>query len=161
MKIFSLVVIILLFSVMATSAQNTDQAILDNARSSTLLGTSPASSPFSLLDLSRMKWSHSYTLSYISNGGYSGSVGILNTTMFYEFSPKLSLNLNIGIMHNTGAIWGDENNNATLLPGFMLDYHPSDKFTILFGMQRVSGLYPNYSYGSRYYHRWYDSGYSY
>ncbi|MBN1212617.1 MAG: hypothetical protein JXA92_08565 [candidate division Zixibacteria bacterium] len=156
MKHISIIVIISLFLSLTAVAQTVDQAILDQARSSVLLGAQPVNSPFSLLDFSRMKWSHSYSLSYFSGGGYSGSVGVLNTSMFYEFSSKLSLNVNLGIMHNAGAIWGDENNNATLLPGFLLDYHPSNNLSVSIGMQRVSGLYPYYNSG-RYYNSWYNS----
>ena len=160
MKYISIIFIISLLLSVTVSAQTVDQAILDQARSSVLLGAQPAKTPFSLLDFSRMKWSNSYSLSYISGNGYSGSVGVLNTSMFYEFSSKLSLNLNLGIMHNAGAIWGDENNNATLLPGFLLDYHPSDHFSVSIGMQRISGIYPYYNSG-RYYQGWYNSFYPY
>jgi len=153
-KYLYLTVILFLMAV-SVMAQHTDKAILENAHTATLLGAQPAKSPFSLLDFSRMKWSHSYTLSYLSGGGYSGSVGILNNNLFYEFSSKLSMNLNLGIMHHAGAIWGDENNNATLLPGFLLDYHPSDKFSVAFGIQRVNGYYPYYP-GNRFYNSgWY------
>jgi hypothetical protein len=57
-------------------------------------------------------------------------------------------------MHNTGAIWGDGNNDATVLPGFMLDYHPSDKFQMSIMVQRVAygaGLpYSNWSPSGRF-----------
>lgn len=159
MKHISIIVIISLLLSFSAMAQTVDQAILEEARSSTLLGAQPVESPFSLLDFSRMKWSHSYSLSYISGGGNSGSVGILNTSMFYEVSSKLSLNVNLGIMHDAGAIWGDNNNNATLLPGFLLDYHPSNNFSISVGMQRVSGMYPYYNSGR--YNSWYNSFYPY
>jgi len=139
-------------------SQTTDQAILDNANSNNLLGTSPAVSPFKLLDLSKMKWTHSYSMGYVSGSGTSGTVGMWNTTMFYEFSRKLSLNLNIGIMNTTGSIWGDSNNDATFLPGFVLDYHPSEKFSLIIGMQRMSGAYPYYGNG---YNRWNSWGYPY
>ena len=155
------VIIITTLFVLAVSAfpQTTDQAILNNANSNNLLGTSPATSPFRLLDLSKMKWTHSYTMGYVSGGSSSGTVGMWNSTMFYEFSRKLSLSLNIGIMNTYGSIWGDSNNDATLLPGFVLDYHPSEKFNLIVGFQRVSGAYPYY-YGNSY-NRWDSWGFPY
>ena len=52
--------------------------------------------------------------------------------------------MNIGVLHNSGSIWGDSKNDATILPGFRLDYHPSEKFRMSIAVQRVSGLYPYY-----------------
>lgn len=143
--------LILILSTLAlalpVSAQMADRADLLAATRSQALGVQPAKNPMSLIDLSRLQWSHSYSLSYLSGGGGSASVGVLNTSMFYEFSPKLSLMLNVGVAHNAGAIWGDGNNDATVLPGFVLDYHPSEKFRMTIGMQRVAGGL----YGSNYY----------
>jgi hypothetical protein len=118
------------------------------------LGVKPAESPFSLINLSRVKWSHSYSVSFFS-GGVSGSAGLWNSTMFYEISPKLSLALNFGIMHNTGAIWGDGKNSATFLPGLRLDYHPSDKFRLSVMVQRAAGWYDPYDYMNDYF--WHPS----
>jgi hypothetical protein len=134
------VVALLVLALMAASslAQDADVVRLREAASANVLGTRPVSSPFSLLDFSKMKWTHSYSISFMSGGGSSGSVGLLNSSMFYEFSPKLSLRLDIGILHNSGAIWGDANNEATLLPGFRLDFHPSEKFSLSIGMTRYN-----------------------
>lgn len=103
-----------------------------------------APNPFSLLDLSRIRWSHSYSISYFSGGSSSGSAGLLNSTMFYDISRSFSLSVNIGVLHNSGSIWGDSKNDATILPGFRLDYHPSEKFRMSIAVQRVSGIYPYY-----------------
>lgn len=112
--------------------------------SSSSLGLKGAPNPFSLLDISRIRWSHSYSISYFSGGNMSGSAGLLNTNMYYPFSNSLSLSVNIGVLHNSGAIWGDGKNNATILPGFQLDYHPSEKFRMTIGFQKVSGNGPWY-----------------
>lgn len=137
---------------MSVSAQMADRADLEAATRAQALGIQPAKNPMSLIDLSRLQWSHSYSLSYLSGGGSSASVGVLNTSMLYDFSPKLSLMLNVGVAHNAGAIWGDGNTNAMILPGFVLDYHPSEKFRMTIGMQRVAGgLYgPSYNRSSLY-----------
>ena len=137
-------VIILAASV---SAQLVEEAPVPNDVAQSSFGSRPASTPFSLLDLSRIRWSNSYSVTYFSGGNSSGTLGLFNTGMLYEFSPKLSLNLNIGIAHNPGALWGDSrNNNTELLPGFLLDYHPSEKFRMSVGFQRFVGnnFYPNY-----------------
>lgn len=140
-----LIIIFILSLSISAMGQFVDEAELVQSTKANSLGQSPVDRPFSLLDLSRIQWSHSYSLSFFSGNGNSGSVGILNTTMFYEFSNKLSLAVNVGIAHNAGAIWGDGNNSATILPGFLLDYHPSKNFRISVGMQTFNGGYYPYS----------------
>ncbi len=126
--------------------QFSDEAALDDVNRAAALGIKPAVSPFSLIDLSRVKWSHSYSVGFFSGGSYSGTAGLFRTNMFYEFSPKWSLSLNLGIAHNPGAIWGDGDANGTLLPGFTLDYHPSEKFRMSIGLQTYSGYVSPYYY---------------
>ncbi len=141
MKIF-LTIAVLVVCAVSASAQLSDQVALDNTTRANALGVAPVARTSSLIDLSRLRWSHSYSLAYYS-GSYSGSAGMLNTTMFYDFSRSLSLAVNIGILHNPGAIWGDQKNSAKVLPGFLLDYHPSDKFRLSIGMQtRYGGYHP-------------------
>ena len=143
--LFTILSVVIL--VVPISAQLVEDAPVPNEAAQTSFGSRPASTPFSLLDLSRIRWSHSYSVTYFSGGNSSGTLGLFNTGMLYEFSPKLSLNLNIGIAHNPGALWGDSrNNNTELLPGFLLDYHPSEKFRMSLGFQRFVGnyFYPYY-----------------
>ncbi len=134
--------IIILLCAASVFPQFVDKLDLERSAKANSLGVMPVAQPFSLIDLSRVRFSHSYSISYFS-GYQSGSAGLWNTSMFYDFSSKLSLNLNLGVMHNTGAIWGDGKNDATFLPGFLLDYHPSEKFRLSIGMQTYSGgFYP-------------------
>ena len=127
------------------SAQLTDQAKINDINNQSGIGINPAPTPFSLIDLSRVKWSHSYSVSFFSGGNNSGSVGLLNTNIFYEFSSKLSLALNIGIAHNPGNFWGDGSTDATVLPSFQLDYHPSNNFRISIGLQQYRGYLMPYN----------------
>ena len=145
MKIFLTSLMIFLMAISA-SAQFADEAKIEEINQNYSFGIKPAVTPFSLLDLSRIKWSHSYSVGFFSGGNGSGSMGLLNTTMFYDFSSKLSLSLNLGIAHNTGAIWGDGSSEANFLPGFTLDYHPSKNFRMSIGMQHYSGYMNPYYY---------------
>ncbi len=123
------------------------------------IGVKAAASPWSLLDLSRIRWSNSYSVAFFSGGGSSGSMGMFNTSMFYEFSSKLALTVNLGVAHNPGAIWGNGENNATFYPGFRLDYRPSEKVFMSLEVQRVNGYYITPD-GFRYYRpygsSWFD-----
>jgi hypothetical protein len=130
----------------ACLAQQADVASLKGTSSSSLtgLGVSPASTPFSLIDLSRIKWSHSYSVAFFSGGGTSSSAGLWNTSLDYEISSKLFLSLNMGVLHNPGAIWGRTESNATFLPGFRLDYRPSNNFMMSVSVQQAAGYYDPY-----------------
>lgn len=149
----SLLLILTIFScVGGLAAQQADVASLNSASSTGGFGMKPYPSPFSLLDASRITWSHSYSVSFFSGGNNSGSVGMLSSTMFYELSPRLSLAINLGMLHNTGALWGDGESRAEFLPGFRLDWRPSDKVFMSVSFQRYYGEWPPY-YGRGYYHR--------
>ena len=150
MRRYSLAIVIVMLLAVPLMAQDTEVAKLHEATPLNTLGVQPATTPFSLLDMSRLRWSNSYSVSFFSGSGYSGSAGLWNSTMLYEFSSKLSMALNIGILHNTGAIWGNGNTDATILPGFMLDYHPSEKFRMTIGVSRQSSLLYPYFYPGRY-----------
>jgi len=141
-----LIVSVLVIAILATDAvaQLRDQVELREISRGRAFGMEPAATPFSLIDLSRVRWSRSYSASFYSGGGNSASIGHLNNTMFYDLSSKLSLALNFGLSHNLGGVWGDGTHNAVFLPGFNLDFHPSDKFRLSITYQRIQG------YGSGY-----------
>ena len=138
--IFIIILVLGLLAAHPAMAQYSDQAEMEKITTSDGLGLRPSSTPFSLLDLSRIKWSHSYSVAYFSGGGTSSSLGVMNSQMFYEFSRKLSLTLNLGVAHNPSSFWGNGDTDAIFLPGFHLDYHPSDKFHMSITYQRGLGL---------------------
>lgn len=111
------------------NAQMADQAELREINSRNAVSIPAAASPFSLLDLSKIQWSNSYSLSYGSGSAGSGSYGMFTTSMLYEFSPSLSMALAVGVGHNPSSIFNNEaNSSADLFPAFSLDYHPNNKF---------------------------------
>lgn len=154
------IIIALVSGVLAASslfAQSVDLASINQMTSQNDMSPKSSLSPFGLIDLSRVKWSNSYSVSYFSGGGNSMSMGVLNTQFGYEFSPKLSMTLNFGLAHNTGAMVRGENADATVLPGFALDYHPSEKFRMSFSYQTYrNGMGSN---GMNRYDWWRDTFY--
>ena len=148
MKKFIIIFVVLLAA--TVSAQMADNAAIENINSQPALGLNPSPSSFSLIDLSRINWSHSYSVSFFSGGYGSGQVGVYNANIHYEFSSKLSLSLDIGVAHNPGSLFNNnQNTNAIFLPGFNLDYHPSENFRVSIGMQTYNGYDPYY-YRNRY-----------
>ncbi len=137
------------------SAQMVDKAELGTA-SGDYLGLKPALKPFSLIDLSKFKWSQSYSLSFFSGGGSSGSVGLYTGSLFYELSRSISMNFVLGIAHNPGSLFDrTQSTNAAFFPGFNLDFHPSNSFRLSIGVQSYPGNYNYYNpYSSYGYYPW-------
>ena len=137
------IITVLIFAAGSLSAQQTDAAAvkqtLDNAGSG--IGVKPVGTLSSLLSSDRITWSHSYSVSFFSGGGTSSSLGMLNSTMHYQLSNSLMLAVNLGVLHNTSALWGQGNTDATFLPGFRLDYRPSEKFFMSISYQEYAGGY--------------------
>ena len=137
------IITVLIFAAGSLSAQQTDAAAvkqtLDNAGSG--IGVKPVGTLSSLLSSDRITWSHSYSVSFFSGGGTSSSLGMLNSTMNYRISNSLSLAVNLGVLHNTASLWGQGNTDATFLPGFRLDYRPSEKFFMSISYQEYAGGY--------------------
>jgi len=156
-KLIPILIILNLFWVINAAAQLSDEAEIQTVKQD-YLGLQPASTPFSLIDLSRVKWSQSYSVSFFSGGGTSGQIGLYTGSLFYEFTPSLSIDVGIGIAHNPGALVNSStSNDAQFYPSFNLDYHPSENFRLSVGFARVPGYYHNpYGYYNPYGYSYYD-----
>lgn len=142
-------------SIFAQGGNMADAADLKSMTENNSLGVKPVANPFALLDLSRIKWSHSYSVNFFSGGLGSSSVGMYNTNMYYDISKSLSLSLNLGIAHDIGGSFNSisENRSSSFLPGFNLDFHPSENFRMSINYQKYQG------YGYPIYDRGFGSGY--
>ncbi len=139
MKQVGITIIVAVLLSTGALAQSIDKAKLQSLDQLNTLGIKPASHPFSLIDLSRLRWSHSYSLSYFSGNGGSGSVGLLNSMLMYDISSKLTLGVNLSMAHNLAGSWNTATGtqSVTFYPGFWLDYHPSEKFKMSIQVQKV------------------------
>jgi len=158
MKFRVLSIIVVLVISAALAVQGTENAPVGGPNTVSQSSLKGAANPFSLLSSSRIRWSNSYSVSFFSGGGRSGSLGLLNTSMYYELSPKLSLGLNVGILHNPSSLWGDAKSSPTLLPGMKLDFHPSRAFRMIVDVRSVSGAMYPYDRSAGF---WYDPIYPY
>lgn len=106
-----------------------------------------AASPFALLDASRLSMHHSYSLSYFSGPGGGQSVGMYMNSIGYQLARPLYLQVDIGLMHNPGALVGrgDPSAGARILPNFSLRYTPSPKFTLMVDVRTMPTYYAPYS----------------
>ncbi|HUU44331.1 MAG TPA: hypothetical protein VM118_01250 [Acidobacteriota bacterium] len=105
----------------------------------------PRAGGFSLLDPSRFKMSQSYTMSYFSGSGYSGSTGLYMNTIEYRLSEPLTVRVGLGYLHqplgflsNSGA--SSKLSEGRLLPSFSLLYRPSNKFQLLIDYRTVPAI---------------------
>jgi hypothetical protein len=154
-KIMILTTISLLVLTSISFGQMADKAEIQSVKED-YLGLKPVSKPFSLIDLSKLHFSHSYSFTFFSGGGTSGSVGLYTGSMFYEFSHSLSLDVQLGIAHDPSALFGNNvGTDASFYPAVNLDYHPSNNFRISVGFESHPGfyqspyVYPYYPYNWR------------
>lgn len=135
-----IVVLAVLLCALSVSAQHVDRATLQEVTSMNPVGVKSSSGLYSFLDLSKIRWANSYSLSYFSGGAYSGSMGMLHTSMSYPFSSKLNLMLDLGLAHGISGNLTTPGQNVSLLPSFWLDYRPSKNFSMSLSFQTINGL---------------------
>ncbi|MBN4076191.1 hypothetical protein JYT16_00585 [Gemmatimonas aurantiaca] len=143
-------IIALIMVAPVANAQMADQAELREINSQNAVSVPAVVNPFSLLDLSKVQWSHSYSLSFGGNAFGSGSYGMFSTAMSYEFSRSLSMAFALGVGHNPGALFNKNlNSSSELYPAFSLDYHPNNKFRLNLTVAKMPySQYRNGRYGS-------------
>lgn len=156
MKKFIILLAVIVFTfTLNASAQLVDKADIQSAKENSL-GLKPVAKPFSLIDLSRIKWSHSYSVNYFSGGGTSTGMGLYTGSMFYEISPSLSIDMQLSVAHNPGSLFNNSVANETsFYPAMNLDYHPSENFRLSLRFISVpAGYYNPYYFYNPY--RMYD-----
>lgn len=84
---------------------------------------------FSLLDPSRLTINHSYSMSYFSGGGQSGSIGLYMSTLSYQFSKPLTLRVGLGYLHQPLGFLNNDMvgpEGGRILPNVQLDFRPTE-----------------------------------
>ena len=92
-----------------------------------------------LLDPSRMHWSHSLSSAYATSNGGSVLQGAFTTSMIYELSRPITLMFRLGYMnepYNTYRPAGMEN-QGQLFGGFGLQYRPFRNTVFQFEFQQI------------------------
>ena len=108
----------------------------------------PSGGGFGLLDPSRFSMSQSYSMSYVSGSGYSGSVGLYMNTITYRISDPLTLQVGLGYLHEPLGFLNKSGgeagrNTGRFLPNARLDYRPSEKFHLMVDFRTVPVLWDN------------------
>jgi len=151
-----LLAIVFIWAVYPLQAQLRSQIkpSLSVERSIQIPGLGSTSLGLSFLDPSRFSMNHSYSLSYMSFGKQSASMGIYQNVMSYVFSDKLVLNGHFGFMHDPMKM----GNSATttnlmdnLIYGAELTYRPKDNVLLNVRIDKAPyySRYGYYPYRSR------------
>jgi hypothetical protein len=113
-------------------------------------GLSSALGSLNLFDPSRFSMSHSYSLSFISGGGMSTSLGMYQNTMRYLLTDKLLLTTHLGFIHNPlqGNALTGKNLTNNLIYGADLLYHPTNNLWLNFSFSQAPA-------SSRFYYPYY------
>jgi len=120
---------------------------------------SVSSSPSILgLDLSRINFQHSYSMSVSSMGGDAVAMGLLKTSFDYAINPQVSFRGSVGLLHSPFSSMGPAGEQIGIGNEFNLDnimysgevtYKPKENMTFQFGISKLPMT--SYSrYGSPY-----------
>jgi hypothetical protein len=131
MKNLKLLVILFLILPIASFGQLKKDVSKPNI-SNTLNTAAYANGLLGFLDPSRLTMQHSFSMSYMSFGGGGMMVNTYMNTLNYQFSDKLFLTTNLGIMNSPYNSFGTNNglNQTQFFGGAELMYLPS-KNTVL------------------------------
>ncbi|MEE9553609.1 MAG: hypothetical protein V3W18_04860 [candidate division Zixibacteria bacterium] len=86
---------------------------------------------YSIFDPSRLSMNQSYSLSYYSGGGNSGSIGYYMNSLEYRFSSPLKIRVDLGYLHSPTGLFSRNstvNNSGMFVPGISIDWKPTENF---------------------------------
>lgn len=100
-----------------------------------------------ILDPTRMKMSHSFSMGYVSAGGQSASQGMYMNRLDYQISQKLSATTHLGYQFQPSgpAEWNPATNGNSFVGGADLNYSPTRNS--LFRLSVYKNMDPYRSYG--------------
>ncbi len=122
------------------------------------LVNAPSGIGWGLLDPSRFRMRQSYSLSYMSGGAGSGSVGMYMNNIEYQLFKPLTLRVGLGYLHQPFGSRGANSAGLAVDDGFFipsagLEYRPSENFLLMVDFRQ----YPS---GTAPYSRWGYGGWS-
>lgn len=94
----------------------------------------------SLFDPSRLTMHNSYSFSYYSGNGQSGTIGYYMNSIEYAFSGPLKIRLDLGYLHNPTSLFSrgsSGSNTGAFVPGLSVDWKPSDQFRFRLDYRQV------------------------
>jgi len=110
-------------------------------------------SNFSLFDPSRFSMHQSYSMSFMSGGGQSASLGVYQNSMSFLLSNKLMLNTRFGFYHDPFKLGNTTTTNSymfnNLIFGADLTYRPKEN--VLFSIRFDRSPYYSYGYYNPYF----------
>ncbi len=121
------------------------------------LVNAPSGMGWGLLDPSRFRMRQSYSLSYMSGSGGSGSVGMYVNNIEYKLFEPLTLRVGLGYLHQPFGSLGANAaglsvDNGFFIPSAGLEYRPSENFLLMVDFRQYpSGTspYSRWGYGER------------
>ncbi|MGB4309771.1 MAG: hypothetical protein WBI94_05790 [Candidatus Cloacimonadaceae bacterium] len=112
-----------------------------------------------LFDVSKLKMSHSvgFEAGASSMGGFY--LSRYTNHLKYSFNPKLDLKLDLSVINygsSNAKFKLNDDNRSQFVPGFTLDYHPSDSFNIKVEYRQGMPLGSGSWYHQDPYRSWWD-----
>lgn len=112
-----------------------------------------------LFDISKLRMSHSvgFEAGVSSMGGYY--LSRYTNHLKYSFNPKLDLKVDLSVINygsSNAKFKLNDDNRSQVVPGFTLDYHPSDSFKIKVEYRQGMPLSPGTWYNQDQHRSWWN-----
>jgi acetyltransferase-like isoleucine patch superfamily enzyme len=117
---------------------------------------SKGSLPF--FDPSKLSMKHSYSLSYYSGNGRSGSIGYFMNSIEYAVANPLKIRFDIGYLHSPTSMISKNSSitdNGVIVPGVAIDWRPTDNMRFHIDIRQVPATNTLNDYRRNYY-QWED-----
>jgi hypothetical protein len=110
----------------------------------------------SFFDPSKLSMTQSYSLSYFSGSGQSGSIGYYMNSIEYAVASPLKIRVDIGYLHSPSNMISKNSSNlgnGIIIPGIAIDWRPTDNMRFNIDI-RQAPAYNNLNNYRRNYYDW-------
>ena len=117
---------------------------------------SKGSVPF--FDPSKLSMKQSYSLSYYSGSGQSGSIGYFMNSIEYAVASPLKIRVDLGYLHSPTNFISKNSSalgNGVIVPGIAIDWRPTDNMRFNIDIRQAPAYHRSNEYRRNYYH-WED-----
>jgi len=112
----------------------------------------------SFFDPSKLTLKQSYSLSYYSGSGRSGSIGYYMNSIEYAVASPLKIRVDIGYLHSPSNMISKNSTglgNGVIIPGVAIDWRPTDNIRFNIDIRQVPA-YNSLNDYRRNYNQWED-----
>lgn len=93
-------------------------------------------------DLSRLNLRNSYSISFYSGNGYSGTMAMYSGSLLYKLRQNMSISFNLDVLHQPNALFDSRGTSSDikLIPSGTFDWRPSKHFRMQINFTHIPSM---------------------